>query len=233
MNDDKASDFSAIAQSLINSVAFLGFNSVPTALSVVSPILQRILEKGFRMFHRDSIAKVECARLGIAYITAVKTTNQNLDSGKPLRNDGFFDAINNEQYTVADEIIEATLRNVIIDAETRKSEIYGRFIGNIPFLSGCPADDLIRINSILRQLTMVDLDNLSHFSDGKVHSFHDLEMEVKSQENSPNAIRLASLFRLKDLGLIIRVPPAYVGYDIDNERITVLGRQVLEIARQI
>lgn len=226
---DKSSDFSAIATAMINAAALFGFPDALPFVSMVNPLLSRIIERGFSLFHREGIVKVECARLGVAYSSAVQVINDSFNAGKKLRNDGFLEAFQGSQYTQADEVIEASLRNVISDAETMKSQYYGRYIGRIPFLEGVPLSELININSILRQLTVDDINNLHIFAGGMEHDFKDLENEVKTNMYSVRAHLYSSILHLKNLGLITRIYPADTGLDLQKERITKVGIQVLDI----
>lgn len=226
---DKSSDFSAIATTLINAAAVFGFPTAVPFVSMVNPLLSKIIERGFRLFHREDTVQVECARLGIAYGSAVQTINDSLSSGKKVREDGFMEAFQNSQYTQADEIIEASLRNVISDAETLKSVYYGRFIGHTPFLAGTPVNELISINSILKQLTVDDISNLQLFSDRNEHDLTDLDNEVKNSLYSGRAHLFSSYLHLKNLGLITRIFPASTGLDLEKERITRIGIQVLDV----
>lgn len=226
---DISSDFSAIATSMINAAALLGFPPAAPFISMVNPLLAKIIERGFRLFLRDDFVQVECARLGVAYGSAVQTINESLNSGKKLRADGFMEAFQNSQYTQADEIIEASLRNVVGDAETFKSVYYGRFIGRTPFLEGTPVNELISLNCILKQLTVDDIRNLHLFADRDEHILTDLEVEVKNNMYSGRAHLFSSYLHLKNLGLITRIFPASTGLDLEKERITRVGIQVLEV----
>ena len=227
--NDKTNDFSAIATTMINAAALFGFPDSVPFVSMVSPLLSKIIERCFRMFHRDGLVEVECARLGIAYYSAVSVINDSLNSGKKLREDGFLELLQNRHYSYADELIESSLRSVISDAETLKSEYYGKFIGRVPFLEGTPISELISINSILKQLTVDDIKNLHTFADRNVHSFTDLEVDVKNNIDSVKAHLYTSILHLKNLGLITRLYPASLGLDLEKERVTKVGLQVLDV----
>lgn len=226
---DKSSDFSAALVSMVNAAALIGCPIVAPIISAVNPLLQRVIERSFALFNRDSTATVECARLGIAYETAVNTINNHVAKGDLLREDGFFDALNGSLYTKADEIIEASLKNVVNDAETQKSEVYGKFLGSVPFLEGYSASQLISLNSILRQLTVEDIENLKLFSDLKPHDFFDIEFKIKNGGSAVDAHKFASLLHLKNVGLIARSAPFTLGMDLQNEKITVIGKELLDI----
>ena len=227
--NDKANDFSAIVLSLINTAALIGFPGSVPAISMVSPFLQRIIERGFSMFHGKASAEIECARLGIAYRYAVDTINDNIVAGKQLRGDGFLESINNSQHTHADEIVEATLRNVINDAEIQKSILYGKLIGQMPFLSGYSVSVMVSLNNILRQLSTFDVENLMEFSDRKVHNLKQLEVAVKRGAGNETGHRFVSLIHLKNLGLIVRQFPTQLGLELENETISSTGYQLLQI----
>ena len=226
---DRSSDYSSAVVSMVNAAALIGFPIVTPIISAVNPLLQRVIERGFALFSRDTIATVECARLGIAYEKAVNTINNHMAQGDLLREDGFFDALNGSHYTKADEIIEDCLKNVVNDAEMQKSEVYGKFLGSIPFLEGYSASQLISLNSILRQLTVEDIENLKLFSDLKPHDFFDIEFKIKNGGSAVDAHKFASLLHLKNVGLIARSAPFTLGMDLQNEKITVIGKELLDI----
>lgn len=229
INIDNSSDFSSAVVSMMNAAALIGCPIVVPIISAVNPLLQRVIERGFALFSRDTTATVECARLGIAYEMAVKTINNHVAKGDLLRDDGFFDALNGSLYTKADEIIEACLKNVVNDAETQKSEVYGKFLGSVPFLEGYSVSQLISLNSILRQLTIEDIENLRLFIDKEPHDFSDLETQVKIGGSAVDAHKFASLLHLKNVGLIARSASFKLGMDLENEKITVIGKELLEI----
>ncbi len=226
---DKSSDFSATVVSMMTAASLIGCPIVAPIISAVSPLLQRIVERGFALFNRESTATVECARLGIAYNAAVNTINARFAQGESLREDGFFDAINKSMFTKADEIIEASLKNVINDAETQKSEVYGRFLGSVPFLEDLSTPQLIGLNSVLRQLTIEDIENLKTFNDMKPHDFSSIEIEVKNGGSAVSAHRYASLLHLKNVGLITRSAPFTLGMDLQTVKISVIGKELLDI----
>lgn len=230
---DKSVDFSAIVLTLVNSAASIGFTCAMPYLSAVNPLLSRVLERAFRLLTRDDTAEVECARLGIAYYYAVDTINRNFDAGKCLREDGFFNDLKSAKYSPADEIIEATLRNVVTDAETKKSEYYGRFIGQIPFLVDAPMNELITMNSIIKQLSVEDINALFRFFlNDESYCFRNIELDVKSNVHSKNTILYISVLHLKNLGLITRVYPASLGMDLENEKLTHIGAKVITMLKE-
>ena len=227
MNENNTA-FGAVIVSMINAASLIGCPMAAPFISAFNPLLQRVLERGFTMFHPESTVIVKCARLGIAYESAVNTINNHFEQGDSLREDGFFDAINDSNYTEADEIIEATLNNVIDDAETLKSRVYGNFIGSIPFLKGYSASQLISLNSILRQLTIEDIENLKMFRDMMPHDFFGLEVQVKNGGSEVDTLKYTSLMHLKNLGLIYRVAPFRLGMDLQNAKATLIGKVILD-----
>ena len=111
----------------------------------------------------------------------------------------------------------------------QKSEVYGKFLGSIPFLEGYSASQLISLNSILRQLTIEDIENLKLFSDLKPHDFFEIESQIKDGGTAVNAHKFASLLHLKNVGLIARSAPFTLGMDLQNEKITLIGKELLDI----
>lgn len=228
---DKSSDFGAIMSSCVNLAAALGFPVIAPFVGIVNPILQRIFERSFMLVNKNNTAQIECARLGIAYMQAVSTIQSNLDEGNRVRTDGFLEEINGIEYTIADDILEATLRNVVTDAESKKAAFYGTFIGNIPF-SDDSFEEFINLNAILRQLTCSEIEQLKHIREEVEIDFTNLENLVRTR--SATAVRQYSeVLHLKNVGAIIQHPMFQLGSTLGKERCTRLGERILRILNLI
>lgn len=226
---EESSDFSAIVISWLNLASYFNFPAISPVVSIISPVLQRIIEKGFSIFDRDSTAKIECARLGIAYQSACERINMNIKSGKQIRDDGFIDALNSSKYTSADEIIEAILRNTIHDAESWKSNIYGRFLGNMLFMEHLPKEILTQHCRTVSQLSKDDIELLHILNDNKKHNFISFEDSIRNNPDNDSSHYFYSLLHLKSLGLLIQYQPFPLGYSIGIIKCSLSGQQIDEI----
>lgn len=226
---EESSDFSAIVISWLNLASYFNFPVVSPVISIISPVLQRIIEKGFSIFDRDSTAKIECARLGIAYQSACERINLNIKSGKQVRDDGFIDALNSSKYTDADEIIESILRNTIQDAESWKANVYGRFLGNMLFHEHLTKATLSQYCKIISELSKADIELLHVLNDNKKHCFLPLENSMRNSPDNDSSILFHSLLHLKSLGLLVQFPPFYLGAVIDTIKCSLYGQQIDQI----
>ena len=223
---EKSENFSDFMTTCLNLVSLIGFQPIAPFVSAVNPLLQRILEKGFRLFNRDSTAKVECARLGIAYVHACDTINSKIQNGNRLRSDGFLDEISIDSYSVADEVIETTLRNTVQDAESKKAYLYGRFIGSFPFSEDLTIEMLIHYNMVLAQLSYREIEILHCLCDRNKHCFNSLENTMRENPSQEASVLFSSLLHLKSLGLLIQLFPVTLGAPIGNIKVSSIGHDL-------
>ena len=174
---DKTEDYSAIVLSCLNLAAALGFPEVGAFIAIASPLLQRIFTRAFLIVAKGNVSDIGRARLGITHQTVVKEYNSRYDGDGAL-NDSFLPSIGSSVYTKTDEIVEATLWNVVYDAESEKSIMYGQFLGRIPFLEHADFSRLFELLAILRQLTYDEVKQLHSFGDDAVHDYSSLELGV-------------------------------------------------------
>lgn len=226
---EKTDYVSAIASSIITIGAGAISSEVAGALSVVNPIIRKLLDKSFSIFDRPSIAQIECKRLGVAHSTACNVINSNLEAGLALREDGFLEAPNDFGCTDADEILELTLRSIIQDAENRKAHLYGEFIGYIPFSKGVSKSRLVLIDRILAQLSFDDLMVLCLLDDNHIHCFGKLETTMMGKPSEDESSLFAALLHLKSLGLFSQHPAYSTGQSIGNIKCSSLGQQIARI----
>lgn len=223
---NKAEDYSAIVLSCLNLAAALGFPEIGAFVAIASPLLQRIFTRAFIMVARGNVSDIGRARLGVTYQTVVEEYNSRCEGDGGL-NDNFLPSIGSSLYTKADEIVESTLWNVVYDAESEKSILYGQFLGRIPFLEHADFSRLFELLAILRQLTNDEVKLLHTLGDNVVHDFSSLESGVHKGNSIDDAYQFGRLLHLKSLGLIIQQAPFFVGASLGRVRITSLGIDLL------
>ena len=178
------------------------------------------------MVARGNVSDIGRARLGVTYQTVVEEYNSRCEGDGGL-NDSFLPSIGSSLYTKADEIVEPTLWNVVYDAESEKSILYGQFLGRIPFLEHADFSHLFELLAILRQLTNDEVKLLHTLGDNVVHDFSSLESGVHKGNSIDDAYQFGRLLHLKSLGLIIQQAPFFVGASLGRVRITSLGIDLL------
>lgn len=147
----KIQDISAAVMTSIN-LAVQIVPGVGPIVSIASPILKRLIDRGMEVVFKTNTTEIERARLGVAYVNASGVITENLNSGKKVINTSFKTG-SSDIYTKADELIEASLRHTVRDAENEKASLYGNFLGNIPFTEAS-SNELVQYNAILSELSI-------------------------------------------------------------------------------
>lgn len=105
--------------------------SVPIATAAIE-----ILKAGAgRLF--DSVGRRQRSRLGAVAVFAAEQIKRNLDEGKKIRDDGFFDKAVNQRSS-AEEILEGCLIKARDTFQEKKLKHLGRLYGNLPFVQISP-----------------------------------------------------------------------------------------------
>jgi hypothetical protein len=102
------------------------------ASGLVTPIVTRTLQKIGGEITQRVLSPREEARIGATFAFAYETIQQNLASGRPLREDGFFESAEHER-AAAEEVVEGVLLAAQRAYEEKKLRYYGRLIGNLAF----------------------------------------------------------------------------------------------------
>jgi hypothetical protein len=112
------------------------------------PIITRLFKKIGNEIQERILSSREELRIGAAYTFAIKKINENLISGKQIRNDGFF-----EPKTVrplSEEILEGIILTAQKEHEERKVHFLGNLYGNIctdSSIGGDQANQLIKMTN--------------------------------------------------------------------------------------
>ena len=193
---------------------------VPVFLSTVSPLIQTCLDNIIQTFCKKDLSRVECTRLGISYSVAVDGINEKTKAGAKLRSDTFFKG---DEYSTASQLLEAAIKATIDDSETIKSACYGRFIANIPFDSSCDEITLQSLNTIIKQLTYKELCLIRLLYEKKRFSSSSMEAHLRNTDDIEGTVLFNQLLHLKQLGILISMPPFVLGLAIGNVRISTVG----------
>ncbi|MBQ6577189.1 MAG: hypothetical protein IJL91_05525 [Bacteroidales bacterium] len=126
-----------------------------------------------------------------------------------------------------DLILDAAIRNVIIDPEIEKAELYGKFIGAVPFCHDLSRERMILLNNIINQLTIGDIKVLKEFYPGTPIDLTSLEVSVRDGGDENDFERHIRLMKLQRLGLIVRQKPFRTDLALQNEKISTIGAEVL------
>ena len=107
------------------------------------------------------LSKRENNKIGATATYALEKIDENIKSGKKLRDDGFFENDDTNRST-ADEIVEGIMFSAQREHEEKKLKYYGNLVANIAFdktISREQANQLINISKRLtyRQLKLINL----------------------------------------------------------------------------
>jgi len=103
----------------------------------------------------------EAVRVCEASMAAIRRIAHNHSAGAHVRNDGFFDSVQDDRSAAA-ELVEGMLRVAQREFQERKVDLFGNIAGNIPFQPGIDrsqAATLLRLGERLsyRQLCFLQL----------------------------------------------------------------------------
>lgn len=140
--------------------------SVPGAPGMViagigSSILANTLQSGAEDLIQRRLSRQQKARIGTTLYFAAQTIKQNLQAGKTIRQDSFFDRQLDDRST-AEEIIDAVVNAAQQEHSHKKLQLYGRLLANISFRTDIDrglANQLIGYGQYLsyRQLCLLGL----------------------------------------------------------------------------
>ena len=107
------------------------------------------------------LSKRENNKIGATATYALEKIDENIKSGKKLRDDGFFENDDTNRST-ADEIVEGIMFSAQREHEEKKLKYYGNLVANIAFdktISREQANQLINISKRLtyRQIKLINL----------------------------------------------------------------------------
>ena len=229
MKDSSRSDISALITTGLslatNYVAGVSAD-IESFLAASSPVIYQRVYRVLGLFDKKSFAKIECARLGICYSQMAATVKSYLDKGHKISLPELTQS--GEEYSKADEIIEAIFKAAIDDSQTVKSIMYGHLMGNIPFQSKYDASASYLLLKTAMQLTYDELCLLAVIDSLPGKSYFGIEQ--KAWQGDTKASELFSyVVHINNLGLLKRLPAYYSGRMLDNHQISTFGQDFCDL----
>lgn len=129
----------------------------------------------------------------------------------------------------ASQLLESSIKATIDDTETIKSVCYGRFMENIPFNNSCEETTLQSLNTVIRQLTYKELCLIRLLYHRERVSTNSLEAYLRNTHDMEGTVLFHQLLHLRNLGILITLPPFNVGTALGNVRISILGMRLYEM----
>ncbi|MDU1310008.1 MAG: hypothetical protein E6923_04710 [Clostridium sp.] len=102
-------------------------------------------------FDTRVLSEIESDRVKDVMVTAVKKIEKNLSENKKLREDNFFQKI--EDKSDAQEIFEAIIISSQREAQSMKLKFYGNLLANIGFNKDITSDECMQLIEIAERLT--------------------------------------------------------------------------------
>jgi len=214
--------FCGALSTLSNDVAFVALSSA------VQPVLAKMIKVPLDIVvrYKDFWSSREKRRFVSASNSMLKILNDNSSKVGAIKNDLFLDQ-NQMEHEGLDSAVEAIFQNIISDSETKKSKLYGNFLGNIPYQVGLDSSMILHINRLVRNLTYEQLCVLKW-----VQSHGKIQGEKLKVNYSSEALAAVLFYELKDLkqtGLLSPVTPFAVGAEVDNVELSVIGKTIYEL----
>ena len=164
---------SSVAGSVAGTAIGLALAGPPGALAgaVGGPLVEGTTLYLASEFKRRVLGKREEERIGGTMAFAIKKMRENVDEGKQLRQDGFFqDEVN--QRAAAKEVGEGVLLAAQREYEEKKLPFYGKLLANIAFestVSREQANLLLKVGEALsyRQLCVLAFIGAKHVFEGE------------------------------------------------------------------
>lgn len=233
MDKSTISNASAILTGALTTAATFGFGVDTTAAVFVgtnASILQQFIARGLESLFGRSLAKSECARLGIAYDEVRETIKRNLKSGKTIRQDGFLDESFNGNYSRANELVEATIKFAIDDSEFLKAQAYGRLLGNSLFCD-FDRDSIKSLARTIKELSYRELCTIYSFYGKTPRNFTKLEYDIRhtKQDSTEEAEYFARILHLKTLGVLMPSATFISNSAIGYVFLSKMGRNLCEM----
>ena len=197
--------------------------------SVSAPIVSYTAKSIISDIFNDKATERECRRFKISSETASKTFKRNIAKGLPLRNDGLFESSEKDECKF-DDVLEAALKSIKDDTESLKSEIYGRFLGNIPFREDLDYVLLLNMRKTLDNLSFTELCMLRLFNENKFIGINKIRQYFFENQNSLVYEVYTGLLKMSANGVLVAKSPFSLGDTIGNLEISKFGKTVCEVA---
>lgn len=200
--------------------------------SVSAPVVSYTAKSIIGEIFNDKATERECRRFKISSETASKTFKKNIEKGLPIRNDGLFER-SEEGECKFDDVLEAALKSIKDDTETLKSEIYGRFLGNIPFREDLDYVLLLKMRETLDNLSYTELCILRLFNENRFTGINKIQQYFFNNQNSLVYEVYTGLLKMTANGVLVAKPPFGLGDTIGNLEISKFGKTICEVAELV
>ena len=102
-------------------------------------------------------------------------------------------------------------------------------MANIPFDNSCDETTLQSLNTVIRQLTYKELCLIRLLYHREIVSTNSLEAYLRNTHDMEGTVLFHQLLHLRNLGILITLPPFNVGTALGNVRISILGMRLYEM----
>lgn len=200
---------------------------IPLFISSVSPMIQDCFTNVLSsLLSVKTYTKLECARLGVAYTTAVNGINKKIKLGANVRaGDMFKGGIMSK----ASELVESIMKNAIDDTDILKSICYGRLLQNIPIDNGCSDSALAELSRIVRQISYKELCVIRVFSTLDHFDSDNIDVYMRNNQDVDANIMVSNLIHLKSLGVFITIPQYKMGAMVGNIKLSSVGEFIFKM----
>lgn len=234
MNKDEiigtiSSVLGAACSATLNVISKDGASSIVATSS--APLLSLGFEKVIMGIVYEGTSDNELERLGISANTAKETYDKNINQGKTIVNSLFTDSdkTTNKGYTY-NEVLENILKSVKDDTFSLKAEIYGRFVGNIPFRGDLDASNIVFLKNMISDLSFTELCILEVLSRCSFTKLNNIQIMI-GNNNKPILFEFYNgIIELKSKSLLLSTPPFSVGDNIGNLKVSKIGEFLCDVA---
>lgn len=233
--DNKYVDLMADMLGVASSGALMYNSKTPEAslvASISAPIVSYTAKNIIGEIFNDKATEREFRRFKISSETASKAFKKNIEKGLPIRNDGLFERSENGECKF-DDVLEAVLKSIKDDTETLKSEIYGRFLGNIPFREDLDYVLLLNMRKTLDNLSFTELCILRLFNENRFTGINKIQHYFFNNQNSLVYEVYTGLLKMTANGVLVAKPPFGLGDTIGNLEISKFGKTICEVAELV
>lgn len=230
--DNKFVDFMVDMLGVASSGALVYNAKTPEAglaASVSAPIISYTAKSIISNIFNDNATEREYRRFNISAEAASMAFKRNVEKNLPLRNDGLFKRSEKGECKF-DDILEATLKSIKDDTESLKAEIYGSFLGNIPFREDLDYVLLLNMRKTIDNLSFTELCMLRLFNENKFVGINKIHRYFFDNQTPLVYEVYTGLLKMTAHGVVVAKPPFGLGDTIGNLEISKFGKTVCEIA---
>lgn len=202
---------------------------------IVGASIPTIISTSFKSISSDiinrRISKREEQKIGAGYIFALERIKKNIENGRTIRNDGFFD--NTNVLSDSNTILEGVTVKLQKEWELKKLRFYGNFLGNISFRQDIDFNYASVMLRLIDSLSYRELCLIVVFKNKGTPEI-DLSLLEKTFKNNFmshkfNNSMYIDLVELDKFTVFRRVPPFAVGATLGNCVLSDLGEKLYEL----